>query len=308
MSTSEHIKNKARRFSMSGNGGSGNGNPKRRASVRSQTHRIYVDDVDEADNPPVYTYIRPRTTGTYQTYKRTAKANTHFFYNQVPNEEDFESPKASSRPRRASHSTGRRPSSHHQEPKPRKPKPEKTHRQATEEDRLRHNIGPGYSTKNWDPTERPIILLGSVFDANSVGNYIYDWTVAHYKSGTPMSEVAGDLWVLLIKFGGRMKRAEAGISNTRSKSKRIGIQEAINKGQLIWKSFETLLKKCEQYMWQGAQKDPDTGATIMPKDAGSELVKGFFDRERKLRETEAVMQQLRNWIMDFEGNRATEAL
>jgi hypothetical protein len=27
----------------------------------------------------------------------------------------------------------------------------------------------GYSVKSWDPTERPIIRLGSVFDANSLG-------------------------------------------------------------------------------------------------------------------------------------------
>ena len=38
-----------------------------------------------------------------------------------------------------------------------------------------------------------VMLLGSVFDANSLGKWIYDWTVFHHGPGTPMSEFAGDL-------------------------------------------------------------------------------------------------------------------
>jgi hypothetical protein len=45
-------------------------------------------------------------------------------------------------------------------------------RTATEADAKRHDIPAGYSLKNWDPTEKPIILLGSVFDANSLGKWI----------------------------------------------------------------------------------------------------------------------------------------
>jgi hypothetical protein len=41
---------------------------------------------------------------------------------------------------------------------------------ATEADARKHRIPLGYSFKNWDPTEEPILLLGSVFDGNSPGN------------------------------------------------------------------------------------------------------------------------------------------
>ena len=307
VSTSEHIKSKARRFSMSGNAPCGNCNPKRRASVRSQTHRIYVDDVDEAVDPPVYTYRRPRPKDSHQAYQRTAKANSHFFFNQVPDEEVYESRKTSTRPRRASQPTKARPSPPRESP-PRETKAKREHRQATKEDRLRYNIGPKYSTRDWDPTERPIILLGSVFDANSIGKYIYDWTIAHYKAGSPMSEVAGDLWVLLIKFAGKMKRAEAGISRIRSKTNRMRVQEFINDGQKIWAMLERQLDKCEEYMWECAKKNKETGATVMDPNAGSELVKGLFGRDRRLGRTEKLMQQLRNWTVEFEGTRATDSL
>lgn len=300
MSTSEY-KSKARRFSMSGHGGNGHGPPKRRASVRSQTQPIFIDDSDEADYPvdypPVYTYIRPRATGSQYYQKRSAKANPRFSYNQVPvDEQVHESRPATSRPRRASQSTRPR-SSEAKESRPPKSKPE-----VTEEDRIRHGIKAGYQTKNWDPTEKPIILLGSVFDANSLGKYIYDWTVSHFKAGTPMSEVAGDLWLLLIRLAGKMKRAEAGLPRIRSKSKRIMVQDFINRGQKYWASLTKLLKDCEEYMWIGAKENEETGAMEMSKNAGSELVKGLFGRDRRLERTEKLMQRLRNWILDFEAD------
>ena len=43
-------------------------------------------------------------------------------------------------------------------------------------------IPEGYSLKNWDPSEEPILLLASVFDANSLGKWIYDWTTFNRAS------------------------------------------------------------------------------------------------------------------------------
>ena len=47
-------------------------------------------------------------------------------------------------------------------------------RKATAKDAGSHNIPSGYSPKHWDLEEQPILLLGSVFDANSLGKWIYD--------------------------------------------------------------------------------------------------------------------------------------
>ncbi|KAE9993599.1 hypothetical protein EG327_004358 [Venturia inaequalis] len=78
-------------------------------------------------------------------------------------------------------------------------------RKATEQDARRTGIPIGFSTKDWDPTEEPITLLGSVFDANSLGKWIYDWTVLHHSPATPVSDIAGDLWLLLIQLAGRQR-------------------------------------------------------------------------------------------------------
>lgn len=63
-----------------------------------------------------------------------------------------------------------------------------------------HGIPAGYSLRNWDPTEEPTLLLGSVFDANSLGKWIYDWTVSKHGLLSPMADLAGDLWLHLEKL------------------------------------------------------------------------------------------------------------
>lgn len=58
---------------------------------------------------------------------------------------------------------------------------------------LKRDIPARYFLGNWDPTVEPLLLLGSVFDTNSIGKWIYDWTLSTPK------ELAGDLWLQLIQ-------------------------------------------------------------------------------------------------------------
>ena len=59
-----------------------------------------------------------------------------------------------------------------------------------------------------NPDGATVMLLGSVFGADSLGKWIYDWTIFHHGPGTPVSEVAGDLCLLHIKLAHKMKRTE----------------------------------------------------------------------------------------------------
>jgi hypothetical protein len=62
------------------------------------------------------------------------------------------------------------------------------------------HIPPDYSLKYWDPTNKPIMLFGSVFDANSLGKWIYGWTIWYHGLNTPMADIAHGLWLLLSQF------------------------------------------------------------------------------------------------------------
>ena len=293
------------RFTASGNGNGGSGDTyadgsaKRRASVRSPNKPIYVDVVENGcdsayDSPePVYTYIEPRhiPKRSPSTKKAPPKADNYFFYNQTTSYE-ADTP-VRSRARRSSTNT---------RPKAAPVKPVKPPPIATAADAAEHHIPAGYSLKNWDPTEEPILLLGSVFDANSLGKWIYDWTVYHHKAGSPMTEVAGELWLLLIKFAGKMKRAEECLPRIRGRENRDMVRDFELSGDRIWRKMKEIIKSCEEFMWRAAKKEGVKGKAVMGEKSGIEFVKSIFGRERELERTEKLMTSIRLWNMRFDAN------
>ncbi|KAL8820837.1 MAG: hypothetical protein Q9223_001030 [Gallowayella weberi] len=301
-------KEKARRFSQSGHH-RGGGNHKRRASEKqSPTQRNIVDTSDEAEDspspPPVYIRIKPQTAAVASGYQHTpskpkyAKADPHFFYNQVPvGADEYDSQPQRSRARRSSSTAKPKPS-------PVKPaaKPAPPPREATAADAARVGIPAGYSIKNWDPTEAPVLLLGSVFDANSLGKWIFDWTVFHHGSSSPMSEVAGDLWLLLINLAGKMKRGDECLPRIRAQDNLEMVEDFLESGDRLWGRFKRLLKACEEFMWKAARRDGAKGSIKMGKNSGCEFVDSIFGRDRELENTEALMQSIRLWNMRFDAN------
>lgn len=263
-----------------------------------QTRVVYDDrgygyeceyDVHDEIPPPPYTqYAR------HDMYRDADR----YYYDQVPIFESAE-PKSSSRPRRASHSSRPQPQPAAATPK----KSTKSSPKATEEDARRAGIPAGYSYKNWDPTEEPIMLLGSVFDANSLGKWIYDWTVFHYGPATPLAEMAGELWLLLIQLAGKVKRAEETMPKIRKKESHEMVEDFLESGERLWIRFAKLLKVCEDYMWKAAKKESGEKKPVsMGKNSGLEFVESIFGRDRELEKTEKLMTGMRLWSMRFDAN------
>ncbi|EPS32415.1 hypothetical protein POX_d05422 [Penicillium oxalicum] len=228
-------------------------------------------------------------------YRKSSAADSHFYFNQTPNDEDLDAVRRS-HARRQSTST-RTPSKPKPAPPPSKPPPV-----ATDEDAERAGIPPGYSTKNWDPTEAPIILLGSVFDANSLGKWIYDWTVFHHGASTPMADVAGDLWLLLIKLAGKVKRADECLPRIKRPEAADIVEDFLESGDRLWNRFKKLLKACEMFMWKAAKREGGKGQVSMGRNAGCEFVDSIFGRDRELENTEKLMNSIRLWNMRFDAN------
>ena len=209
--------------------------------------------------------------------------------------------KVSSRPRAQSSTTYHQPSS-----RPRANSKVKSPAKATPADAARAHIPAGYSYKNWDPTEEPILLLGSVFDANSLGKWIYDWTVYTHGAATPMSDLAGDLWLLLIQLAGKIKRAEECMPRIRHPEDQDLVEEFLDSGERLWQRFGKILKACEDYMWRAASKEAKKRGTnvsaSMGAKSGCEFVDSIFGRDRKLEETEKLMTGMRLWSMRFDAN------
>ncbi|KAK4238338.1 hypothetical protein C8A03DRAFT_33633 [Achaetomium macrosporum] len=201
--------------------------------------------------------------------------------------------------RRNSTSVPQRPQTARPSAMHRKPPPPPPVRQATEADAKRHKIPAGYSLKNWDPTEEPIMLLGSVFDANSLGKWIYDWTVYHHGAGSPIAEMAGELWLLLIQLAGKIKRAEEILPKIRSKDNREMVDEFIEAGYRITDKLRKLLKACEAPMLRSSKQRKEGQ---LGKSAGVEFVETLFGRDREYEKTDRFMASVRLWNLRFDTN------
>lgn len=246
---------------------------------------------------------RPPPYKRQQTYHYDARTDQRY-RDQVPiYTPAAEASAKTPRPRRASYTTSKPSKPTNPPPKARPSTASKPAPKATEEDARRAGIPAGYSYKNWDPTEEPILLLGSVFDANSLGKWIYDWTVFYYGPATPMTEVSGELWLLLIQLAHKVKRAEETMPRIRSKSSRDLVDDFLESGERLWQRFNKLLKICENYMWKAAKKESGkTKNVTMGKNSGCEFVDTIFGRDRELERTEKLMTGIRLWSMRFDAN------
>lgn len=265
---------------------------KQRPSQTRYVHTKVVYDDYGYDYSHVYN-VPPPPYEQYPRYQTYGNAD-RFASAQVPIYETAE-PK-SSRPRRASQASRPQPAA------PKRPST-KASPKATEEDARRAGIPAGYSYKNWDPTEEPIMLLGSVFDANSLGKWIYDWTVFDCGPATPLAEMAGELWLLLIQLAGKVKRAEETLPKIRKQEGREMVEDFLESGERLWIRFAKLLKVCEDYMWKAAKKEHgDKKPLAMGKNSGCEFVDSIFGRDRELEKTEKLMTGMRLWSMRFDAN------
>ncbi|KAI9810682.1 MAG: hypothetical protein M1827_006141 [Pycnora praestabilis] len=278
VSYSDQVRSKTRRFWAAGNRGQRASYPQHLPNPYSEEH---------------YYAGREQNLPRYRKYN---DADPCFYCEQIPVYTEAESTPHRSRARRPSHAA--RPG-----PSPKKPPPAKPPPKATEEDARAAGIPAGYSYKNWDPTEEPIMLLGSVFDANSLGKWIYDWTVFHHGPATPMSEVAGELWLLLIQLAGKIKRAEECMPRIRRMENKEMVEDFLESGERIWRRLRIILKTCEEFMMRAAKRagGKDKGVS-MGKNSGCEFVDSMFGRDRELEKTEKLMQGMRLWSMRFDVN------
>lgn len=171
-------------------------------------------------------------------------------------------------------------------------------RQATENDARKHGILPGYILKHWDPDEEPVILMGSVFDANSIGKWIFDWATYHYGRSSPCSDMAGELSLLLIMFAGKTKRMEESVLRIRSLAKREMLENFLERGERIMDKFRKLLRACEAPMLAAKRATRKR----LGKASGIAFIETLFGKDHMLEQTERFMQMTRLWGMRFDAN------
>ncbi|RKK64400.1 hypothetical protein BFJ69_g16724 [Fusarium oxysporum] len=169
---------------------------------------------------------------------------------------------------------------------------------ATDADACKHRIPSGYSLKHWEPSEEPILLLGSVFDANNLGKWIYDWTTYCHGPSAPISDMAGDMWLLLIQLADKVKRAKETVGHIYSAADRDRVEKFIEAGCCLTEKLRSLLKICEVSMLKVAKRNQ----AGLGENAGVEFVETLFGRDRKLDMTEKFMHSVRHFNLHFDNH------
>lgn len=296
----------------------------RRMRSYSSSQRIPgVDSDDDEEEPPYVTHENEEKYNPYQNRRPTSQS-FHYrghgpenknqsrqhhhskeegdeprYQSYQPQEKTYrrQSKPATAIPKRPQSATPKRP--HTTRPNT-MPENSRQRTAATETDARRHRIPAGFSLKYWDPNERPIILLGSVFDADSLGRWIYDWTVCRHGSATPIAEIAAELWLLLITTEGKVKYAEFHVRYIQDEDDKDVIQGFISSGARLSAKLQKLLKSCEAPMLSASKLNRDT--MRLGKNSGLEFVDSIFGRDRQLEATERYMASMRLWNLRFDVN------
>ncbi|ETS78113.1 hypothetical protein PFICI_10175 [Pestalotiopsis fici W106-1] len=298
--------------------------PKRERRSSYSYYRTSYGDSDEDEIVEVdgVTYVLPAQSRgrRYHEYYNNAAAgygtDYHYYkqgyqgqYYDVHGHVYYDEPiqRSATRVSHSRRASGTVPLQRPQTVKPERARQSQTHppkpRAATRQDAEKHGIPLGYSLKHWDPTEEPIMLLGSVFDSNSLGKWIYDWTVCCHSAGSPLANVAGDLWLSLIQLSGKIKRAEEAIKKVRRTANKELLDDFIVSGERLQDKLRAILKRCEAPMLEAGDRDGGS----LGKGSGSQFVETLFTVGREFEKVERFMTQTRLWNLRFDAN-CTEIL
>ncbi|KAH7000208.1 hypothetical protein EDB80DRAFT_105972 [Ilyonectria destructans] len=149
-------------------------------------------------------------------------------------------------------------------------------------------------SQNWNPTEEPFLVLGGLFDANSVGKWISDWAVFQYGPDSPVSLMSQELRLLLIQLAANIKRAEEGVERVRRLDNKVLVEDFLESGDRLFNRFKSLFKACEAPVIKALKKKSES--------SGVEFVKTLFSQNKELSRTEKFMTRVRLWNLRFDAN------
>ncbi|VUC30519.1 unnamed protein product [Clonostachys rosea] len=140
-----------------------------------------------------------------------------------------------------------------------------------------------------------LFIYRNDFDHPSLGKQIYDWAVFRYSGNHPLSEMAGDLWLLLITLSDNSGKAEAICPRIRNQDIREPIEDFLDSKDRLDHALQRLLDSCLEHLPTSEREKTELGNHF-----GVRFVETLFGRDRQLEKTERLMQKIRVWNMRFD--------
>lgn len=187
----------------------------------------------------------------------------------------------------------------------RMPRPEILGAESTDE-ALKHEaaerlgIPTGYLLKHWDPSEKPIIIGGTVFDSNSLGKWIYDWCKYAHGARSSYSETAGELWLLMVRVLGKVNVLEQR-SKWRKRFRHVSsenLESLIHEGCTLRVNLLGIFSRCEKTMYTKLEYTRDG---YLGRECATAFIEKLLSPKGYLRYTTTCIEEMRSWDQRFDG-------
>lgn len=163
-------------------------------------------------------------------------------------------------------------------------------RSATETDALRCGLERGLDLKHWDPDEQPLRLVGSAFDAQSLGKWVYDWTRVVCDRDPVVVDQSGRFWLLIMFVASRAKLCAERQSSLRGEESEM-VGDFATSGLRLMDRLQKLLDMCEVHMER-----------VEPNEMGRRCVITMFCGGDVTKETQELMSSMGLWRKRLEAN------
>lgn len=183
-------------------------------------------------------------------------------------------------------------------------------RDATPKDAMRHKVSPNYDLQQWDPDEEPLTVVGSVFDAYSLGKWIYGWSVHAYGKHAPGTLASHNLWNLIAQVADKLRSSEkfvaqsAGVENVEQGENLDMVRDFIESGKRLMEKSQKHLKKCERSMERSVNGSGNNDTGFLSSDECLTFVKALFSSARHFENTASLVRNMRLWNVRWDANCA----
>lgn len=132
---------------------------------------------------------------------------------------------------------------------------------------------------------RTFEVLGRVFDADSLGKWIFDNSCVVYGRSVPLTDIAGDFWLMSLRLSA--KTSALGRASDLNMDQHMA--DLFRSGITVWESYTRHVRMCSEMV-----------GTDFSADAGELFVKAFLEVGQYLSQTERVLHEMHQWDRSFE--------
>lgn len=157
-------------------------------------------------------------------------------------------------------------------------------------ERIRYGVPRGYSVRHWDASEKPVVVGATVFDSNSFGKWIFDWSVRLFGSASRAADVAGELWLALIRLSGKVVALEASRSGSRAMRRIKGDAIALSD------QVESMILVCEKATQRSIRR---TVFSSSSEAVASQFVRQFLGSRSRMEGVVLFIRSVKRWETQF---------